>query len=319
MSLPPKTNSEARSGPLSGRRKDPAPTANGSLDALFAQAAEFVYNHSRTFHFATRFFPPNLARAAHSVYWYCAYTFSLARQAATQDQGHLDLDGWASLVSGGLHGRITHHPVVEVFLRAVDQCSIPHDCVLEVIEGARMDLDHPRYQSFSQLRGHCYRTTGMASMMLAHVVGFRGPAPEQMAEVGIASGLTSLLHRTGEDLDRGRVYLPQEEMEGFGYRETDLRKHKRNTAFYSLMQFQAERIREHFEKGRPGLGLLDPRGRFAAQVAFDLSLQTLNRLESSGFDIFTKRPALPTVERYWITARNMAGPITRHLWNSVGA
>jgi hypothetical protein len=54
-------------------------------------------------------------------------------------------------------------------------------------------------------------------------------------------------------------------------------------------------------------------------VAFDLSLQTLNHLESSGFDIFTRRAAMPAVEGYWITARNMADPITRHLWKSVGA
>jgi phytoene/squalene synthetase len=108
-------------------------------------------------------------------------------------------------------------------------------------------------------------------------------------------------------------------MEGFGYPESALRERKRNRAFFSLMQFQAERIREHFEKGRPGIGLLDSRGRFAAQVAFDLSLQTLARLEGSGFNVFTKRPAMPAVERYWITARNMAGPITRHLWKSVSA
>jgi len=312
MGLPPKTNSAPRSG-------QPVRAVSANLDALYAEAAHVVRTRSRTFHFATRFFPPDLARAVHSIYWYCSHTLSLTREARTVDQGHLDLDRWHSLVSGGLRGRIAHHPVLEVFLQSVDRCGIPHECALELIEGARMDLDHQRYRSFSQLRGHCYRTTGMASVMMAHAVGFRGPAPEQMAEIGTASGLTTLLRRTGEDLDRGRVYLPLEEMEGFGYLESDLYERKRNSAFYSLMQFQAERIRQHFEKGRPGLGLLDARGRFAARVAFDLSLQTLNHLESSGFDIFTRRAAMPAVERYWITARNMAGPITRHLWKSVGA
>ena len=123
------------------------------------------------------------------------------------DQGHLDLDRWASLVSGGLRGRIAHHPVLEVFLRSVEQCEIPHECALELIEGARMDLDHLRYQSFSQLRGHCYRTTGMASVMMAHAVGFRGLCPKQMAEIGIASGLTSLLRRAGRG-SRAWPHLP---------------------------------------------------------------------------------------------------------------
>jgi phytoene synthase len=311
MSFPPKTNSGVHNG-------DPAGDPH-SLAALYAQAAEVVRARSRTFHFATRFFPPDLARAAHAVYWYCSYTLSLAREAETPEQGHLDLDRWASLVSAGLRGRLTHHPVLEVFLESVDQCKVPHDCALELIEGARMDLDHLRYQSFSQLRGHCYRTSGMASVMMTHVVGFRGPAVEQMAEIGTASGLTSLLRRTGDDLGRGRIYLPLEEMEGFGYPESALRERKRNRAFHSLMQFQAERIREHFRRGEPGIGLLDQRGRFSARVAFDLSVQTLNRLESSGFDVFAKRPDVPAVERYWITARSMAGPITRRLWRSMGA
>jgi phytoene synthase len=290
-----------------------------SLDALYAQAAERARAGSSGFYFATRCFPLDLARSAHAVYWYCSYTRELGRQGPTPDQGRADLEHWASMVTAGLRGRLARHPVLDVLLDTVDQRGIPHEYPLELIDGVRMDLDQSRYLSFSQLRGFCHRIGGVVSQMMAHVVGFRGPALDYMADLGLAIELTTLLRDTGEHMARGHIYLPQEEMESFGYSEADLLGQIRNDAFQRLMQFQAERAHNYYEKAEPGLKLLDQRGRFAAKVAFDLYRQTLRRIEASGFDVFRRRPAVPAVERYWITARSMAGPITRRLWKAMGA
>jgi phytoene synthase len=108
-------------------------------------------------------------------------------------------------------------------------------------------------------------------------------------------------------------------VESFGYSEAELRRHERNDAFRRLMHFQVERANSYYQKAEPGLALLDPRGRFAVKVAFDLFQQTLRRVESSDFDVFGRRREVPAVERAWITARSMAGPITRRLWKVVSA
>ena len=296
-----------------------SPGDNSSLDALYAQAAERARSGSSGFYLATRCFPLDLARSAHAVYWYCSYTRELGRQAATAGQARSDLDQWAALVTAGLRGRLARHPVLDVFLDTLDQRGIPHDYPLELIEGVRMDLDTARYSSFSQLRGFCHRIGGVVSQMMTYVIGFREPALDYMADLGLAIELTTLLRDTGEHLARGHVYLPQEEMESFGYSEADLQRQVRNQAFDSLMRFQAERAHGYYQKAEPGLKLLDPRGRFAAKVAFDLYRQTLRRIATSGFDVFHRRPAVRSVERYWITARSMAGPVTRRLWKAMGA
>jgi phytoene synthase len=296
-----------------------SPNDGHSLDALYAQAADATRAGSRTFFFATRHFPLDLARAAHAVYWFCSYTRELGRQAETPDRGAADLDQWASLVGAGLRGRLARHPVLDVFLDTLDQRSIPRDYPLELIDGVRMDLEPTRYSSFSQLRGRCYRLGSIAGLMLTHVVGFRDPALDYMADLGLAIELTSLLRDTGESLARGRIYLPLEEVESFGYSEAELRRHERNDAFRRLMHFQVERANSYYQKAEPGLALLDPRGRFAVKVAFDLFQQTLRRVESSDFDVFGRRREVPAVERAWITARSMAGPITRRLWKVVSA
>jgi len=293
--------------------------SSSSIEELYAQAAQEAKAGSRSFSFATRFVPPDLARAAHAVYWYCAYTRDLARKAASPASGQADLDQWASMVMSGLRGKLTRHPVLEVFLDTVERCVIPHECALELIEGARMDLTHPRYESFSQLSGNCRRTGGMVSLMLTHVVGFRDPALDYMADLGIAVELTSQLRDLGEHLAQGRIPIPLEEIRAFDYTEAEFERHVRNQAFENLMRYHTSRVHGYYQKALPALALLDSRGRFAVKVAFDLYWQTLRRIETSGFDVFRRRPAVPAMERYWITARSMAGPMTRSLWRSRGA
>jgi phytoene synthase len=183
----------------------------------------------------------------------------------------------------------------------------------------RTDLVPTHYTSFSQLRGLCYRFGSIATLMMTHVVGFRGPALDYMTDLGLAIELTTRLRDTGEHLTLGRVYLPAEEMEACGYSAEELARHERNEAFRKLMRLQVERIHGYFQKAEPGLALLDARGRFAMRVAFDLQRQTLRQIERSDFNVFRRRASVPAVERAWITARSMAGPISRRLWRAMGA
>jgi phytoene synthase len=298
----------------------PRPSKNlNSLDVLYAQAADATRKGSQGFSLATRFFPVDLRRAAHAVYWFCYYTRRLASQAENPERGRADLDRWASMVTAGLRGELARHPVLDVFLDTVDQRAIPHDLPLEMIEGVRIDLDQMRYFSFSQLRSHCHRVTGTVALMMTHMVGFRGPALEYMADMGLAIELTAILRDVGEQLANGRIYLPLEEMEAFGYSEADAQGQVRNDAFRRLMQYQAERARGYYQKAEPGLQLLEQRGRSAMKTAFDIYRKTLRQIEASDFDVFHRRPAVPAVERAWITARSMAGPITRSLWRVMSA
>jgi 15-cis-phytoene synthase len=290
-----------------------------NLNTLYAQAAEITRAGSRTFALATRFCPLDLARSAHAVYWFCFYTRELARQAATLEQARADLDQWCALVTAGLRGRLAHHPVLDVFLDTLDHRGIPHDYVIDFVEGVRAGLDQTRCETFAQLRSQCYRLGSTVSMMLTHVVGFRDPALDYIGDLGIAIELTSLLRDTGEHLSQDRIYLPLDEIESFGYSEAELRQHTRNDAFRRLMRFQIARTQEYFQKSEPGLALLNSRGRFAVKVAFDLYRKTLRRIETSDFDVFSRRPGVPAVERAWITARSMAGPVTRRLWRVMGA
>jgi phytoene synthase len=296
----------------------PTPEEN-SLDSLYAQAAEATRAGSRGFFFATKHFPIDLARAAHAIYWFSHYTIELGRKAATREEARGDLDHWASMLDSGLRGRLARHPVLDVLLDTIDHRGIPHAYPAGLIEGVRMDLDYARYNSFSQVLGRARRVGGMVSLMMTHVIGFRDPALDYMADLGIAIELTGLLRDTSMHLARGVIYLPLEDIEAAGYSEAELREQVHNDAFRTLMRIQTERIAGYYQNAEAALPLLDPRGRFAVKVAFDLYRQTLRHIESSDFDIFRRGANVPAVERAWITARSMAGPITRRLWRAMSA
>lgn len=295
------------------------PGGSESLETLYAQAAEAARAGSRTFVLATRLAPPEVARAAHAVYWFCSYTRELGRQAATPEQGHHDLDLWASMLTDGLRGKLARHPVLEVFLDAAARHALPEQCAFELIEGARMELDHARFQSFSQLRQYGLRTGGSICVLMTHLIGYRGPAPEYMADLGLAVELTSAIRTLGDQLARGRLLLPLEDLAAFDYRESDLERHVRNDAFRGLLRFQVQRARDYYRKAEPGIALLDPRGRFAVKAVYDLNLRALQRVEASNFDVFRRRLKVPAAQRYWITARSLAVPITKRLWRRMSA
>ena len=278
---------------------------------MYQRAAEVTAEHSKSFFFATRFFPRELARSAHAVYWFCRHTDDLVDECGSADQGRCDLEAWAAQVEAALRGEAFSDPVLVTFLDAKQRHSIPDEYALELIEGMRMDLENTRYQDFAHLRLFCYRVASVVGLMMSHVIGFEDGALPYAIDLGIAMQLTNILRDVGEDLGRGRIYFPRDEMNRFGYSEDDLRRRVRNQAFRELMRFQVQRAREYYEAATPGIPMLSADGRFAVQVAADVYRSILRQIEASDYDVFDRRAYVPAVRKYWITARSMALPMAR--------
>ncbi|MBL8179505.1 MAG: phytoene/squalene synthase family protein [Bryobacterales bacterium] len=285
-------------------------TAAG-LEELRAQAAAATARGSKSFYFATRFFPPALAESAHAVYWFCRHTDDLVDEAPSLQAGHEQIEAWARQVESALRTGDSSHPILKLFLDAVQRHWIPHEYPMELIEGMRMDLRCTRYRTFEELRVFCYRVASVVGLMMSHVIGFRSPALTHAVDLGIAMQLTNILRDIGEDLGRNRIYLPEDEMEQFGYSAADLKAHRRNDAFRQLMQCQIARAREFYEQAMPGIALLNPEGRFAVRIAADVYRQILSRIEDSGYEVFDQRAVVPAATKYWLTAKSIALPIAR--------
>ena len=118
--------------------------------------------------------------------------------------------------------------------------------------------------------------------------------------LGLALQLTNILRDLGSDHERGRIYLPAEDLQAFGYSEDALGRRERNGAFHELMRFQASRARAFFAAADRETAHLDPRRILAAEIMGRIYKRLLARIEGSGFDVFRREVRVPLYERAWI-------------------
>lgn len=274
---------------------------------MFRQAAQATAAGSKSFYFATRFFPPDLARSAHAVYWFCRTTDDLVDEAPSPEEGRAALDAWER----DFHSASPESPVLRLFHQVMHRHGIPHDYPRELMEGVRMDLTIARYETFGHLRVFCYRVASVVGLMMMHVIGFCGEPHEQAIDLGIAMQLTNILRDVGEDLGRGRVYLPLDELAAHGLRVQDIEARTLDGRFRSLMRFQAARARDYYSRGMAGIAALSREGRFSVEIAAKVYAGILDRIERNDYNVYTRRAVVPSSQKYWITARSLAPVLAR--------
>ena len=275
------------------------------LTALRLQAAQATAAGSKSFYFATRFFPPALAQAAHAVYWFCRTTDDIV------DENLGDINEWESALRDALRHGHSPNPTLDLFVRTAAEYQIPHEYPLELVEGVKMDARGQCYRTFDDLSIYCYRVASVVGLMMMHVIGAKPGAEPYAIDLGIAMQLTNILRDIGADARMGRIYIPSEELTRFGYSASDLHAGRHNEAFHRLMQFQCARARSYYRLAAPGIPMLDERGRFAVRIAADVYEDILGRIESNGYDVFERRAVVPKSRKYWITARALALPALR--------
>jgi len=182
-------------------------------------------------------------------------------------------------------------------VRAYPTLSI--DPFREMIEGMVMDVPghakgKTRYQTFDELYLYCYRVAGTVGLMMLPILGTADGITQEEAKVpavalGIALQLTNILRDVGEDLKRGRIYLPQDELKKFGITEEDLFSLQVTDKYKKFMKFQIARAREYYVEASNGIPLLAPDARFAVQASQDLYGRILDKIEENGYDNFNKR------------------------------
>ena len=196
------------------------------------------------------------------------------------------------------------HPVFSALRDTIDSYDIPVGHFEEVIEGVEMDLTQSRYGTFEELRVYCYRVASAVGLVCIEIFGYTdAKAREYAVDLGLAMQLTNIIRDVREDSLRGRIYVPLDELERFGYTEQDLERGIVNEPFRQLMAYQAVRAREHFERGRRIVPLLSADSRACLALLHGVYSSILGRIEESGFDVYSRRVGLPTREKLLLMAR----------------
>jgi phytoene synthase len=182
----------------------------------------------------------------------------------------------------------------------------------DMVAGQRMDLFKNRYESFEELSLYCYRVAGTVGQMSNAIVGVDRsqftapwncnkisiPAGEAVA-LGIAKQLTNILRDVGEDAERGRIYLPLDELALFNYSEQDLMNKVVNDNWRELMRFQIQRARKYYQQAESGISRLSPDVRWPVWAALLLYQQILDSIERNDYDVFNRRAYVNTAKKLW--------------------
>lgn len=182
--------------------------------------------HARSFSFASLWFPRSERRRVADVYAFCRFTDDLVDNAdgATPRELEQRLDQWLALSRASWEGKESCLPFVDRVMRDAAASGVPFQVVEDLIEGMRMDIRGASYASLAELRVYTHRVAGVVGVWLTHLFGVHEPwVLERASLLGHAMQITNILRDVGEDLDRGRIYLPQNLLAEHGLTEEDLR------------------------------------------------------------------------------------------------
>jgi phytoene synthase len=221
------------------------------------------------------------------------------------------LDRWQASLEQALAGGPCAHQAFPALVELVERRQIPHQYLLDVLAGVRMDLEPGGFETFDDLQAYCYHVAGAVGLCCLHVWGFEGDAALPLAiDCGTAFQLTNILRDLGEDAAAGRVYLPRDELERFSYSALDLAARRRDERFTALMRFQVGRAREFYASARGLLGYLEPAGRAITAAMLGIYGGLLDRIEHRGYDVFSRRVSLSRPRKLAIAF----GAVVRHRW-----
>jgi phytoene synthase len=279
------------------RELDAAGITTPALREAYRRCRALNAEHGRTYYLATRLLSPEQRPAVHALYGFARWVDDIV------DDVHSGLDakeaalGEASRnLAAALRDDTSSDPVMSALLDTAHRYEIPHDHFRDFMASMRMDLTVTDYPTYDDLMVYVHGSAAVIGLQVLPVLGTTVPREEAepaAAALGIAFQLTNFIRDVGEDLDRGRVYLPADELAAFGVdRERLLHARARGRAdeqVRAALRDQVRRAREVYARARPGIAMLAPRSRPCVLTAYRLYGRILDLVEDAGCDVLSRR------------------------------
>jgi squalene synthase HpnC len=287
----------------------PAEVARLAPDRLCRKLAR---THYENFTVGSALLPRSLRPHVYNVYAYCRVCDDLADETGDRELSLRLLAWWRDELEACFGGRPVH-PVFHALRETVERFDLPIQPFEDLISAFEQDQRVTRYATFEELLGYCTRSANPVGRLFLCLLGYRDEARAQLADLTCtALQLANFWQDIPADYDRGRIYIPAEDMVRFGYAEAQLASHVVNAGLVRLMRFQVERTRELFERGAPLANLIDGAG--AADVALFTAggMALLAAIERSNYDVFRRRitvsaPAKALLVARWCARRILTG------------
>ncbi len=276
------------------------------LKQAYSHCRAITRYHAKTFYLATRFLPNEKQRGIFAIYGMCRYLDNLVDDAEdlikneklTLSEVDLKLDEFKKNLSLVYEGCSVSDPILVAYSDTLKKFNIPIELPLTLIEGVRQDLDKTRFKNFEEIYDYSYKVASVVGLMTSEVFGYScNDALDRAVDLGIAMQLTNILRDIGEDLERGRIYIPKEELEKFNITEEELFNKDKSDKFVALMKFQIKRARKYYSNAFEGIEMLNKDSRLPVYLAHRNYSCILDKIEENDFDVFNQRAYLNQSEK----------------------
>lgn len=263
----------------------------------------------RNFYYSFLMLPRGLFRDMCVLYAFMRHTDDLGdREDMPASERSARLEDWRRRLDAALAGDPGDDPILPALADMVGRRQVPATYLHEVIAGVASDLTPRRFETFTELEGYCYQVAGAVGLCCIHVWGFQDPRAKALAvECGLAFQLTNILRDLGEDAAADRIYLPNEDLDRFGYSRADIAGGVIDDRFRELMRFQVARARVHYQRAAELCGYLGRRGRCAFTAMFRIYQALLEEIERREFDVYSDRVRLSAPRKLAIALGSFCG------------
>jgi 15-cis-phytoene synthase len=275
------------------------------IDSSLKHCKNVTYKYAKTFYFASYFLLKEKRDACYAVYAFCRYVDDLVDSFEQNDENqsfnaastHL-LQEWQKELELVYSGTPSTNPIMIGWMWVLERYHISLNLPKELIEGVLMDTYVTTFDTFEELYTYCYKVASVVGLMTSEIFRYSDKvALNHAIDLGIAMQLTNILRDIGEDLDRGRIYIPQQELELFGVTPEELQNKLVSEKFKQLMKFQIERARKYYESANKGISFLEKDSRTTVRLMSVNYSRILDRIEKNNYDVFSKRASLNFVEK----------------------
>lgn len=266
--------------------------------------------HSRTFYLGSRLFPRRQRQAVSVVYAVCRAGDDAVDEAPSVEAARDRLEAWVGRIDRAYAGRPRDGAPLELGLAwALEHHDIPRLAFDELHRGLSFDLEMPGIPDYEALTAYCRWVAGVVGWMIVPIAGYDGGEETRLRalQLGQAMQLTNILRDVGEDLARGRCYLPESWLAGYGVSVADLLRGEMSPGYVALLEALAECAHGLYRDGWLGIPRLHGTAPAAVGVAALNYEGILHKLEQNGWDNLTRRAHLGSVERLALIPRAVVG------------
>jgi squalene synthase HpnC len=259
--------------------------------------------HYENFSVATWFLPTRLRQHFFNVYAYCRISDDLGDETGDRAASLLLLDEWEAELNA-CYEASPRHPVFVALAGTVREFDIPKQTFADLLTAFRQDQTVTRYPTFDDLLGYCHYSANPVGRLVLYLCGYRDPERQQLSDFTCtALQLANFWQDVSADYDKGRIYLPLEDLKQFQVPEEDIRAKRNTPPFRELMRFEVQRAREWFDRGFPLVG------KVSRELAIDLELfsrggqEILRAIEHQDYAVLGNRPAISKARKLALVAR----------------